>query len=293
MTQYQPITLPGCEDMAASPKVHPAAAIFPMMSDAELDELAADIKANGLIHPIIRDASGQLIDGRNRLWACEIAGVEPRFETLAPDTDPIAFILSNNVKRRHMTKGQAAMAVVETMALGGKKLSTREAADSIDASHMRIVQASMVRQYAPDLVSGVLDGNEPLDKAYARAKERKAAASSTEARMAQLRLDAPDLADQIVEERLTLDEALAVLKERQKYDQQQRKTSTRLLMDVLTLLDTGAKSIAEWADELISKIDPDFFAPGETLTARRVTRASEALAAVAAQLGGETHNGTE
>ena len=31
-------------------KVHPAADVFPMMSDEELAELGEDIKKNGLIH---------------------------------------------------------------------------------------------------------------------------------------------------------------------------------------------------------------------------------------------------
>ena len=34
-------------------KVHPAADMFPMMSDDELDELAADIAKNGLRQPIV------------------------------------------------------------------------------------------------------------------------------------------------------------------------------------------------------------------------------------------------
>jgi len=50
-----------------------------MMSDNELAELAADIKANGLIHAIVVDKNGVLIDGRNRLRACELASVEPVF----------------------------------------------------------------------------------------------------------------------------------------------------------------------------------------------------------------------
>ncbi len=82
-----------------------------MMTDDEAAaELAADIKENGLQHFIIVDAAGQLIDGRNRLAACKIAGVEPTFEQLGA-REPLAFIVSSNLKRRNLTKGQAAMAL--------------------------------------------------------------------------------------------------------------------------------------------------------------------------------------
>ena len=49
-------------------KVHPAAELFPMMSDPELEELAADIAKNELQQPIVyvRD---ELLDGRNRIAA--------------------------------------------------------------------------------------------------------------------------------------------------------------------------------------------------------------------------------
>jgi len=57
--------------------VHPVADLFPMMTDEELADLAADIKANRLIQPIVIDQKGLLIDGRNRAKACEIAGIEP------------------------------------------------------------------------------------------------------------------------------------------------------------------------------------------------------------------------
>jgi ParB-like chromosome segregation protein Spo0J len=56
--------------------VHQSADLFPIMTDEELADLAADIKANGLLHPIVVDKDGVLIDGRNRARPCEIAEVE-------------------------------------------------------------------------------------------------------------------------------------------------------------------------------------------------------------------------
>ena len=109
--------------------VHPAADIFPMMSEEELVDLAEDIKANGLVHPLIIDAAGQLIDGRNRLAACKLAGVEPRFEQLN-GRDPLAYIASANLKRRNLTKGQQAMALAmiypEARSAGAAKRTRRK-----------------------------------------------------------------------------------------------------------------------------------------------------------------------
>jgi hypothetical protein len=63
-------------------KVHPFAALFPPITGEEWSEFVADIKTNGLMEPCALDKEGTLIDGRNRLRACELAGVEPRFECL-------------------------------------------------------------------------------------------------------------------------------------------------------------------------------------------------------------------
>lgn len=53
-----------------------------------------------------------IIDGRNRLAACELAKVEPRFERFA-GKDIAAFIVATNINRRHLTKGQQAMATAQ------------------------------------------------------------------------------------------------------------------------------------------------------------------------------------
>jgi hypothetical protein len=42
-----------------------------------------------------------ILDGRNRYRACLEARVEPRFVEFDAD-DPIAFVVSVNIKRRHL-----------------------------------------------------------------------------------------------------------------------------------------------------------------------------------------------
>jgi hypothetical protein len=119
--------------------VHPAAELFPMMSEAELRELGEDIKKNGLKSPIImwspearnprkQNVAAYLLDGRNRLAAMELVGLDtvddgslyldPTIETavdafgdhcikrLYGHVDPYAYAISANIQRRHLTAEQ-------------------------------------------------------------------------------------------------------------------------------------------------------------------------------------------
>jgi ParB/Sulfiredoxin domain len=96
--------------------VHPAAAVFPLLSGNQLSELAEDIRTHGLRQPIVLDAQGRVIDGRNRLAVCERAGVDPSF-TKFPGTEEeiCAFIISMNVHRRMLTKKQQAELIVAVL----------------------------------------------------------------------------------------------------------------------------------------------------------------------------------
>jgi ParB-like chromosome segregation protein Spo0J len=85
---------------------HPLAAIFPVMAEPEIAELAADIKANGLRVPIVL-YEGKILDGRNRYLACVSAGLEPQFTEYEGD-QPIQYSLSLNLHRRHLTTSQRA-----------------------------------------------------------------------------------------------------------------------------------------------------------------------------------------
>jgi len=80
-------------------KPHPAADAFPMMDDVRLDELKADIAANGQREPITL-CDGMILDGRNRYRACVELGIEP--ETREYSGDPWAFAWSLNGARRDL-----------------------------------------------------------------------------------------------------------------------------------------------------------------------------------------------
>jgi hypothetical protein len=106
-------------------KVHPFARSFSgkelKMSDKELKELTADIKANGVKVPILLNAKGDtILDGWTR-WKIahdnKIKLADDRFELFKGDEDAeIREIVSRNILRRHLTTDQRAMAV--EMALG-------------------------------------------------------------------------------------------------------------------------------------------------------------------------------
>jgi len=85
---------------------HEAANIFPL-DDEHLDALAADIKKNGQ-QIAIEIMDGKILDGRRRTMACRIAGVDPVTREVKP-VDPVAYVLSLNLHRRHLTPSQASM----------------------------------------------------------------------------------------------------------------------------------------------------------------------------------------
>ncbi len=102
--------------MRPMPPIHPAATIFPMLPETQLREMAEDIRTTRQRDPIIL-WRGQLLDGRNRWMACDRAGVEPKVERRDDITDPVAFVLSVNLHRRHLDESQRAMAAARARAL--------------------------------------------------------------------------------------------------------------------------------------------------------------------------------
>ena len=180
--------------------VHAAANIVPMMDEEQYLALVEDIRTNGFLNAVKVTGERMLIDGRNRLCASIDVSLDAPVETYNP-ADPVQYIVSENVKRRHLTVGQRAMigtSVEEYYAVEGEKrrlanlkqnkaidtpnsgkrnrdnASAQKAAKAVDVGHDSIEKAKTIKQSAPDLAEEVQQGRS-LHSAYTETKERQAA----------------------------------------------------------------------------------------------------------------------
>ncbi len=136
---------------------HPAAELFPFMSDEELAELAADIRAHGLLEPIVL-LGGLVLDGRNRLRACEAAGVEPSFIEWDGSGDPAVWVLSKNLKRRHLSTSQRAMVAAKLLGYYAGEARERQRANGGD-------RKSQVANLPPAIEAGAPEKSKARDDA--------------------------------------------------------------------------------------------------------------------------------
>ena len=99
-------------------KFHKLSMLFPLMSEEELRELGEDIKQNGLANPIVL-LDNEILDGRNRfIAATEYASLPPEYLRYKPfDTkqDALTYVVSQNVKRRHLNASQRAMLALQIL----------------------------------------------------------------------------------------------------------------------------------------------------------------------------------
>jgi ParB-like chromosome segregation protein Spo0J len=154
-----------------------------MLAEDELAELAADITQRGLLQPIVLDPDGRVLDGRNRLAACERAGVKPDFVTYEGD-DADGYALAVNVRRRNLTKGQQAMVIALADDLFNLNSQARLSRDS-GIPQARFSQAKTIVKFARDFAEPVVAGAVPFDTAYKTAQERQRAKDEVAADLAE------------------------------------------------------------------------------------------------------------
>jgi len=103
---------------------HPAASVFPLMDGQSFDQFKEDVRLNGQRERIVL-FGGKILDGRNRYRACKELGIEPLFQDWR-GTDPISYVISANLQRRHLTPSQRAMAAARARGMYDEQAKERK-----------------------------------------------------------------------------------------------------------------------------------------------------------------------
>lgn len=258
-------------------EIHPLASDYPMLGADELADLAQSIKDQGQLDPITLSPDGMLLDGRNRLAACDLAGVEPKFETY--DGDPVAFIVGKNANRRQLSAGQRAMAIAigmwESDQWDGAKwkfgrsatFATANVASKQDLAYCGAILAHN-RDYAREVLAG-----DSLRAKYDLVKQEQAEVAERDEQREKLREKAPDLLAQVTDDTLTLPEAWGAYRiryekelaaEQADHDRRRDQATTfaRSLstLGALTVAEARTRIHAEW-DAALSSVNPGDVTP--------------------------------
>jgi hypothetical protein len=178
--------MPKKESVPKKYEYHPIVNLFPLMTEAELEVLAEDIKINGLKVRILL-YEWKIFDGRNRYLACLKAKVRPLFQKFT-DIDPVRWCLPLNLHRRHLTTAQRAAIAAEiaTLPQGARtdlasnesRLSQSQAADAMGVSRSAVQRAATAKAADPELHEKVKAGEVSLEDARRMASAESSPASN-------------------------------------------------------------------------------------------------------------------
>jgi|GEM_PF-341677 len=217
-------------------ELHPLCTLFPRLAGPEFEALKADIIANGQREPITVH-EGFVLDGGNRYCACIEAGIEPEIKLFA-GADPVSFVLSANLHRRHLTPGQQAAIVASAQdwsrahSTGGDRRSDQAATLPLDSVADRANQsgasertqrmADKVARESPELAKQVAHGEISLPKALEQLSPKPSASAprapkpvdaitppSSSPNMVPAAAPAPSLVQQVHDQQAASDEATA------------------------------------------------------------------------------------
>jgi hypothetical protein len=179
--QHMPAYLPrSVVSILSEYDFHPICEAFPWLPEDELVGLADDIEKHGLREAITR-YQGQILDGRNRLAACLMSGVKPRFvDWRDKDGSPVALVISNNIARRHLTASQRAVIANDMLPLLEKEAKERQregarlakkgatlsitgkasefAAEAVAVNPRYVEQCKSIQGQAPELIESIRHG---------------------------------------------------------------------------------------------------------------------------------------
>jgi ParB/RepB/Spo0J family partition protein len=163
-------------------KIHPAASLLPALEGDALKELVESIRTRGQLVPIVVH-QGRVIDGRNRLHACSVLGIKPKFvEAKLGDRSPEEYVLDANLERRHLNPSQKAMLALRLIPPGrapkGSQRITKRAAKAVKASPRSVQRAQAVAKASPKLAEQVVSGGLTLRQAEKQLRRKEQVAQA-------------------------------------------------------------------------------------------------------------------
>ena len=141
------------ENFTGDWELHEYCKLFPPMPEEQFSALKDDIRDNGLRNPIVL-FENKILDGRHRYLACLRLGRQP-VSVIYDGEDPLGFVISHNLNRRHLDESQRAMIaarLANMMGVGRPSkdiapigaISGSEAADRMSVGRRNVVRAKKV-----------------------------------------------------------------------------------------------------------------------------------------------------
>lgn len=159
---------------------HEVANIFPLLIGTEYISLREDIRLNGLIEPIIT-LNGKILDGRNRYTACLDLGIEPSYEGYKGVQNPLSYVISKNLHRRHLNETQRGIVAskIANMAEGRPSntvsidtVSMDNAAKMLNVGRATVARVKAIEKKAPELLPKMESGEMSVNKATQEMRKR-------------------------------------------------------------------------------------------------------------------------
>ena len=156
------------ENFTGDWELHEYCKLFPPMPEEQFSALKDDIRDNGLRNPIVL-FENKILDGRHRYLACLRLGRQP-VSVIYDGEDPLGFVISHNLNRRHLDESQRAMIaarLANMMGVGRPSkdiapigaISGSEAADRMSVGRRNVVRAKKVlKEGTPELADAVDTG---------------------------------------------------------------------------------------------------------------------------------------
>ncbi len=174
-------------------KIHKLAKYFPLLEGEEFDALVDDIKQHGQLEPIVT-VNDEILDGVNRYNACVFLGMECLMKAYDGD-DPLSYVISANIKRRHMTESQRAMLATEILPEYEKQAREHSLAN--------LKHSGIGHEPAPSSVSKVtIDG--PPGRSTTKVSKAFGVSHGSVARAKRIKRQAPERVDDIISGRATV-----------------------------------------------------------------------------------------